>query len=137
MSNAKFVGTPKKATTHVNQNEDLISEKSSPGKKAYRLAELDVPAVDAASLLGASVRKDLGVMPELSEIEIIRHFTRLSTWSYAIGLGMYPLGSCTMKYKPRGNEAVARVEGIANGDPYQPEKSSQVAFLILTTVLDR
>jgi len=52
MEDSKFVGTPKKATTHVNQNEDLIFEKSSPGKKAYRLAELDVPAVDAASLLG-------------------------------------------------------------------------------------
>ena len=101
----KFVGTPKKATTHVNQNEDLIFEKSSPGKKAYRLAELDVPAVDAASLLGDAVRTDLGVMPELSEIEIIRHFTRLSTWNYAIDLGMYPLGSCTMKYNPRVNEA--------------------------------
>ena len=118
MTDEKFVGTPKKATTHVNQNEDLIFEKSSPGKKAYRLAELDVPAVDAASLLGASVRKDLGVMPELSEIEIIRHFTRLSTWNYAIDLGMYPLGSCTMKYNPRVNEAVARLEGIAEAHPY-------------------
>ncbi len=98
MSDAKFVGTPKKATTHVNQNEDLIFEKSSPGKKAYRLSELDVPAVDAASLLGDAVRTDLGVMPELSEIEIVRHFTRLSTWNYAIDLGMFPLGSCTMKY---------------------------------------
>src|SRR5271170_1385442 len=134
MEDAKFIGTPKKATTHVNQNEDLIFEKSSPGKKAYRLAELDVPAVDAASLLGASVRKDLGVMPELSEIEIIRHFTRLSTWNYAIDLGMYPLGSCTMKYNPRVNEAVARVEGIANGHPYQPEKVSQGALRILQTL---
>ena len=93
----RFSGTPKKATTHVSQNEGLIFEKSSPGKKAYRLAELDVPAIDAAALLGDAVRKDLGVMPELSEIEIIRHFTRLSTWNYAIDLGMYPLGSCTMK----------------------------------------
>src|ERR1700720_4595958 len=74
MANEKFVGTPKKATTHVNQNEDLIFEKSSPGKKAYRLAELDVPTVDAASLLGATVRTDLGVMPELGGIGIIRHF---------------------------------------------------------------
>src|ERR1700734_4405699 len=131
----KFVGTPVKATTHVNQNEDLIFEKSSAGKKGYRLAQLDVPAVDAASLLGDSVRTDdLGVMPELSEIEIIRHFTRLSTWNYAIDLGMYPLGSCTMKYNPRVNEAVARVEGIANGHPYQPEKISQGALQILTTL---
>ncbi len=125
----RFTGTPRKATTHTNQNESLIFEKSSPGKKAYRLAELDVPAVDAASLLGEAVRTDdLGVMPELSEIEIIRHFTRLSTWNYAIDLGMYPLGSCTMKYNPRINEAVARLEGLAEAHPYQPESLSQGAL---------
>ena len=128
----KFVGTPKKATTHVNQNEDLIFEKSSAGKKAYRLAQLDVPAVDTASLLGNTMRTDgLGVMPELSEIEIIRHFTRLSTWNYAIDLGMYPLGSCTMKYNPRINEAVARIEGLAEAHPYQPESLSQGALGIM------
>src|ERR1700750_1576341 len=132
----KFIGTPRKATTHVNQNEDLICEKSSPGKKGYRLAELDVPSVDAAALLGDYARADLGVMPELSEIEIIRHFTRLSTWNYAIDLGMYPLGSCTMKYNPRVNEAVARVEGIANGHPYQPEKISQGALRIIKLLQD-
>src|ERR1700693_5107236 len=131
MADSKFVGTPKKATTHVNQNEDLIFEKSSPGKKAYRLAELDVPAIDAASLLGDSVRTDLGVMPELSEIEIIRHFTRLSTWNYAIDLGMYPLGSCTMKYNPRVNELVVRLDGVANGHPYQPLEVSQGCLKIL------
>src|SRR5271168_621699 len=131
MADEKFVGTPKKSTTHVNQNEDLIFEKSSPGKKAYRLAELDVPTIDAASLLGDSVRTDLGVMPELSEIEIIRHFTRLSTWNYAIDLGMYPLGSCTMKYNPRVNEFVARLEGIAEAHPYQPESLSQGALEVM------
>ena len=96
----------RKATRHVNQNEGLIFEKSSPGKAAWKLPPLDVPEVDAAKLLGASERKDLGNMPEVSEIEIIRHFTRLSTWNYAIDLGMYPLGSCTMKYNPRVNEFV-------------------------------
>src|SRR5438874_3188719 len=125
MAESKFAGTPKKATTHVNQNEGLIFEKSSPGKRAYRMAELDVPAVNAASLLGDAARTDLGVMPELSEIEIIRHFTRLSTWNYAIDLGMYPLGSCTMKYNPRINEAVSRLEGIAEAHPYQPEALAQ------------
>jgi glycine dehydrogenase subunit 2 len=129
MSNTNFTGTPLKATTHVNQNEGLIFEKSSPGKKAWRLAELDVPAVDAAALLGTSARTAqswaAGAMPELSEIEIIRHFTRLSTWNYAIDLGMYPLGSCTMKYNPRINEAVARLEGIADAHPYQPEALAQ------------
>src|SRR5215472_19120926 len=88
----------KKATRHVNQNEGLIFEKSSPGKKAYKLPPLDVPAVDYKKVLGQAAREELGNMPEVSEIEIIRHFTRLSTWNYAIDLGMYPLGSCTMKY---------------------------------------
>ncbi len=132
----KIIGTPKKATTHVNQNEGLIFEKSSPGKKAYRLAELDVPAIDAASLLRASTRADLGVMPELSEIEIVRHFTRLSTWNYAIDLGMYPLGSCTMKYNPRVNEAVAALDGIANAHPYQPESLAQGCLGIMKLLQD-
>jgi len=127
--------TPK-ATRHVNQNESLIFEKSSPGKAAWKLPPLDVPEVDAAKLLGASERKDLGSMPEVSEIEIIRHFTRLSTWNYAIDLGMYPLGSCTMKYNPRVNEVVARFEGLANGHPYQPEKISQGALRIIKTLSD-
>lgn len=128
----KFFGTPRKATTHVNQNEDLIFEKSSPGKKGYRLAELDVPAIDVAALLGDTARTDdLGAMPELSEIEIIRHFTRLSTWNYAIDLGMYPLGSCTMKYNARINETVARLEGLAEAHPYQPESLSQGALGIM------
>src|SRR6201995_4094208 len=131
MADQRFVGTPRKATTHVNQDENLIFEKSSPGKKGYRLAGLDVPAVDAAKLLGDAARNDLGVMPELSEIEIIRHFTRLSTWNYAIDLGMYPLGSCTMKYNARINEAVARLEGLAEAHPYQPEALSQGALGIM------
>jgi glycine dehydrogenase subunit 2 len=124
----------RKATRQVNQNEGLIFEKSSPGKAAWRLPPLDVPEVDPKALLGSSERKDLGLMPEVSEIEIIRHFTRLSTWNYAIDLGMYPLGSCTMKYNPRVNEAVARVEGIANAHPYQLGKVSQGALQIIKTL---
>src|SRR3979411_6274 len=124
----------RKATRHVNQNEGLIFEKSSAGKAAGKRPPLDVPDVDTSKLLGSAERRDLGVMPELSEIEIIRHFTRLSTWNYAIDLGMYPLGSCTMKYNPRVNEHVARVEGLANGHPYQPEKVSQGALRILQTL---
>ena len=126
----------KKATRHVNQNEELIFELSSPGKKAYRLAPLDVPAVDHKKLLGAAAREDLGHMPEVSEIEIIRHFTRLSTWNYAIDLGMYPLGSCTMKYNARVNEVVARTGGLAEAHPYQPAKISQGALRIMKTLSD-
>src|SRR5579864_2288990 len=96
----------KKVRQHISQNEGLIFECSSAGKAAYRLAPLDVPEVDAAKLLGNSLRDNLGNMPEVSEFEVIRHYTRLSTWNYAIDLGMYPLGSCTMKYNARVNEAV-------------------------------
>jgi len=122
----------KKATRHTNQNEGLIFEKSLPGKRAFELPPLDVPAADPAKALGAHHRKE-GVegFPEVSEIEVIRHFTRLSTWNYAIDLGMYPLGSCTMKYNPRVNEFVARLEGLATEHPYQPNELSQGCLKIL------
>jgi glycine dehydrogenase subunit 2 len=123
-----------KARRHTSQDEGLIFEKSSPGKAAWRLQPLDVPEVDSKKLLGSQERKDLGNMPEVSEIEIIRHFTRLSTWNYAIDLGMYPLGSCTMKYNPRVNEVVVRMDGLANGHPYQPEQISQGAMQIMKTL---
>jgi glycine dehydrogenase subunit 2 len=117
--------TTGKVRSHPTQNEALLFEKSSPGKRAYKLPPLDVPAVDAAALLGAAYRTTPGELPELSEIEIIRHFTRLSTWNYAIDLGMYPLGSCTMKYNPRVNELVARIEGLAEAHPYRPDSLAQ------------
>ena len=84
-----------------------------------------MPAVDAAALLGAAHAQVPAELPELSEIEIVRHFTRLSTWNYAIDLGMYPLGSCTMKYNPRVNECVARIEGLAEAHPYRPDSLAQ------------
>src|SRR5437899_11493296 len=120
----------RKTTRHVSQNEGLIFEKSGAGKAAWKLPSLDVPEVDTAKLLGPAERKDLGNMPEVSEIEIIRHFTRLSTWNYAIDLGMYPLGSCTMKYNPRVNEVVSRLDGLANGHPCPPEVSCQGALRV-------
>jgi glycine dehydrogenase subunit 2 len=120
-----------KVRPHQTQNEGLVFEKSSPGKRAYKLPPLDVPAVDAKALLGDAHRKTPGLLPELSEIEIIRHFTRLSTWNYAIDLGMYPLGSCTMKYNPRVNEFVARIEGLADAHPYRPESLAQGVLEII------
>ena len=116
----------KKVTRHISQNEGLIFERSSKGKRGYRLPPLDVPEADAAQLLGSAVREDLGQMPEVSEFEIIRHFTRLSTWNYAIDLGMYPLGSCTMKYNARVNEVVVRLDGLANAHPYLDRKSTRL-----------
>jgi glycine dehydrogenase subunit 2 len=122
----------KKASRHVSQNEGLIFEKSSPGKRAFDLPPLDVPASDPAKTLGANHRSE-GVtgFPEVSEIEVLRHFTRLSTWNYAIDLGMYPLGSCTMKYNPRVNEFVARLDGIATEHPLQPQILSQGCLKIM------
>src|SRR5437588_11832386 len=75
-------------------------------------------------------------MPEVSESESSRHPSRRATWNYAIDLGMYPLGSCTMKHNPRVNEVVSRLEGLANGHPYQPEKISQGALRIIKTLSD-
>ena len=122
----------KKASRHTSQSEGLIFEKSVQGKRGIELPPLDVPAIDAVAALGAGhARAEISGFPEVSEIEVIRHFTRLSTWNYAIDLGMYPLGSCTMKYNPRVNEFVARLEGIATEHPYQPLELSQGCLKIL------
>ncbi len=125
------------AGRQVNRNEGLIFEESAPGKRGFELPPLDVPAVDARTALGADyVREAVEGFPEVSEIEVIRHFTRLSTWNYAIDLGMYPLGSCTMKYNPRVNEFVARLDGIATEHPYQPQELSQGCLKILQLLLN-
>jgi len=125
----------KKVRTHVNQNEPLIFERSSPGKNGYQLPPLDVPAVDPAVALGrAKTRDEIEDFAEVSEVEAIRHFTRLSTQNYAIDLGLYPLGSCTMKYNPRVNELVARTPGLAWAHPYQPEPLSQGAMEIMAAL---
>jgi len=122
----------RKVRPHITQNEALLFEETSPGKLGYQLPELDVPAVDPEAALGAqNVRDEIEGFPEVSEVEAIRHFTRLSTWNYAIDLGLYPLGSCTMKYNPRVNELVARIDGLAWAHPYQPESLSQGAMQII------
>jgi glycine dehydrogenase subunit 2 len=125
----------KKVRPHITQNEPLLFEISSPGKKAYQLPPLDVPAVDPASVLGAcNVREEIEDFPEVSEVEAIRHFTRLSTHNYAIDLGLYPLGSCTMKYNPRVNELVARTDGLAWAHPYQPVELAQGCLEIMAAL---
>jgi glycine dehydrogenase subunit 2 len=124
----------RKTRSHLAQEEPLLFEISSPGKKGYQLPPLDVPEVDAKSALGDAARDEIEGFPEVSEVEAIRHFTRLSTWNYAIDLGLYPLGSCTMKYNPRINELVARTDGLAWAHPYQPEELSQGAMEIVATL---
>src|ERR671913_466379 len=82
-----------KATTHVTQNEALVFERSQTGRRGYRLPALDVEETAPDELLPAELRRDddLEGVPELSEPDVVRHFTRISTWNYNIDLGLYPL----------------------------------------------
>jgi glycine dehydrogenase subunit 2 len=122
----------REARPHVTRNEVLIFERSSPGKVGVGLTPLDVPAVSPAELLGEDLaRTDVEGFPEVSELEVIRHFTRLSTWNYGVDTGLYPLGSCTMKYNARINEVVARLPGLATEHPYAPQALAQGCLRIL------
>ncbi|HVF46817.1 MAG TPA: aminomethyl-transferring glycine dehydrogenase subunit GcvPB [Pyrinomonadaceae bacterium] len=123
----------KKVTQHPTQNEGLIFERSQTGRVGYRLPKLDVEESDLDEILSADLRRDddLEGVPEVSEIDVVRHFTRISTWNYSIDLGMYPLGSCTMKYNSRLNEKVARIAGFAGLHPLAPEEESQGALELI------
>jgi glycine dehydrogenase subunit 2 len=122
-----------KVTTHPTQNEALIFERSQPGRIGYRLPALDVEETPLDELLAPELRRDdkLAGMPEVSEVDVIRHFTRISTWNYSIDLGLYPLGSCTMKYNSRLNEKVARIQGHASLHPLATEEDSQGALQVI------
>ncbi len=124
----------KKATSHVVQNEGLLFEESRPGRVGYSIPALDVPERRDDELIERRFLRDddLEGMPELSEVDVIRHFTRLSTWNYGVDTGMYPLGSCTMKYNPRINERVARIEGFANLHPLTPAPLAQGALEVIS-----
>jgi glycine dehydrogenase subunit 2 len=125
------------ATRGLAWEEPLLFERSRPGRMGVDLDPLDVPEVDAAALLGAdAVREDIPELPELSEVDVVRHFTRLSTQNYAVDLGLYPLGSCTMKYNPRINEKVARLPGFAEIHPLQPPELSQGILQLMAWLED-
>ena len=115
--------------------EPSLFEIGSPGRHGYSLPSLDVPEADL-SALGDSLRHEVGGFPELSEVDVVRHFVRLSRLNYAVDLGLYPLGSCTMKYNPKINEEMARVDGFARVHPLQPEESVQGALRLMLE-LDR
>src|SRR5262245_27790857 len=86
-------------------DEPVIFERSSKGREGHSLPESDVPAADPAQLFSlGQIRQSPALLPELSEPDVIRHYTRLSQWNYSIDTGFYPLGSCTMKYNPKVNE---------------------------------
>lgn len=122
-----------KVTSHLSHNEALIFERSQPGRVGYRLPPLDVTETPLEELVPREFRRDddLEGVPEVSEVDVIRHFTRMSTWNYSIDLGMYPLGSCTMKYNSRLNEKVARIGGFANLHPLSDESDSQGALQVI------
>jgi len=116
-------------------NEPLIFEQGSPGRVGYSLPPSDVPAKKAEALIPARLLRGeaLGLLglPEVSEVDVIRHFTRMSQWNFGIDLGFYPLGSCTMKYNPRVNEDAARLPGFAKAHPYLPEELAQGALQLM------
>ncbi|PKN98174.1 MAG: glycine dehydrogenase (aminomethyl-transferring) [Chloroflexi bacterium HGW-Chloroflexi-4] len=101
--------------------EPTIYELSSPGRTGVRFPEPDVPLTH----LPQSLMREQLPLPELSEMDVIRHFTHLSSLNYCIDGGLYPLGSCTMKYNPKINEETARLEGFAYTHPLQPEVTIQ------------
>jgi len=112
--------------------EKLLFEKDHPGRIGVSLPENDVPAAEPEKFLGALARKaPLARLPEMSEVDVVRHFTRLSTYNYAVDYGLYPLGSCTMKYNPKLNEEVCRLEGFVNLHPMQEEATVQGALELL------
>src|ERR1700674_395028 len=123
----------KNVTTHINHNEALIFERSQPGRIGYRLPPLDVEAQPITEIVPRQFLRDddLEGVPEVSEVDVIRHFTRMSTWNYSIDLGLYPLGSCTMKYNSRLNEKVARISGFANLHPLAAEGEAQGALQVV------
>lgn len=109
-------------TTGLVLNEKLLFEHSDAGRKGYSLPALDVPAAELPEALS---RAEIAGFPELSEVDVVRHFTRLSTWNYGVDSGFYPLGSCTMKYNPKVNEVAARLPGFAFTHPLQPAETVQ------------
>jgi glycine dehydrogenase subunit 2 len=111
--------------------EKLLFEVSRPGRRGYELPLLDVPDRGPHHLEARHRRDDIEGFPELSEVDVVRHYTRLSRLNYAIDLGLYPLGSCTMKYNPKINEKVARLAGFADAHPQAPEEAAQGALRLM------
>ncbi len=116
----------------VITNEPVIFELSAPGRRAVRLPTLDVPEEPLDALIPEDMlRTEPAGLPEVSEIDVIRHFTRLSQFNHGVDTGFYPLGSCTMKYNPKVNEDIARMPGFASIHPYQPEQTVQGALEVM------
>jgi glycine dehydrogenase subunit 2 len=109
-----------------NQSTELLFEMSRPGRRTHLLPECDVPAAAAAELLPAGALAEAPPpLPEVGEIDLIRHFVNLSTRNMAIDTNFYPLGSCTMKYNPKRHERLGSLSGLAELHPLQADEASQ------------
>ncbi|MFC7440923.1 aminomethyl-transferring glycine dehydrogenase subunit GcvPB [Laceyella putida] len=113
----------------TTEEKALIFEMSQPGRVAYSLPEADVP--DGDFLPPELLRETPAELPEVSELDLMRHYTELSRRNHGVDNGFYPLGSCTMKYNPKVHEDVARLPGFAKIHPYQAEESVQGALQLL------
>ena len=110
----------------------LIFELSSPGRLAFSLPEADVPVEPAlAAVPDTYRRREPAVLPEVSELDVVRHYSRLSQMNYGVDTHFYPLGSCTMKYNPKINEDMARLGGFARLHPLAPEALAQGALALM------
>ena len=114
-------------TTGLILNEPLLWERGKKGRRGFSMPERDVPS----SPLPAEMTGDGPDFPDLSEIEVVRHYTRLSTWNFGVDTGFYPLGSCTMKYNPKINEKLAGLRGFAGAHPLLPAALSQGALQLM------
>ena len=114
-------------TTGLIFNEPELWEKSRKGRCAISLPETDVPT----SSLDPELTGQGPELPELSELDVVRHFTRLSQWNFGVDSGMYPLGSCTMKYNPKTNEVQAARPGFAKAHPLAGDQFSQGALKLM------
>src|SRR6056300_228410 len=112
--------------------EKLIFEKSSQGRKGYSLPDLEVNEIKPSDRIPSEyLRKNAPELPEVSEIEVARHFQHLSHLNFNIEKGMYPLGSCTMKYNPKVNERIASLDGFANLHPFSRDENAQGALQLM------
>lgn len=110
----------------------LVFERSVAGRIGFSLPESDVPEIDLSSVVDAAyIRNEPADLPELSELDIMRHYTNLSNHNFGVDSGFYPLGSCTMKYNPKINEKVARFPGFAHIHPHQTEETVQGAMELM------
>ena len=114
-------------TTGLIFNEPLLWEKGAKGRNGFSLPPRDIDRCP----LDDNIRGDGPDFPDLSELDVVRHFTRLSQWNFGVDSGMYPLGSCTMKYNPKTNERQAALPGLAGSHPLLPQALSQGALKMM------